>query len=100
MIEPILIKKKNNIQKKVVIISYATFPSMAPRSMRTNELAKELARQGHDVILYVLTGGYEYKVFQEETKVKVRDLGKTFLFKFSHEAGTTLSFPMKVISKL
>lgn len=100
MIEPNVKNKEYDIPKKVVIISYATFPRLSPRSMRTNELAKELARQGHDVTLYVLTGGYDYKVFQEETKIKVKDLGKTFLFKFSHKTGTTLSFPIKVINKL
>ena len=75
-------KKEHDMPKKIVIISYTTFPSMAPRSIRANELAKELVRQGHDVTLYVLTGGYDYKDYQAQTKIKVKDLGRTFLFNF------------------
>ncbi len=91
--------QKHDASKKIVIISYATFPGTAPRNMRTNELAKEFARKGHDVTLYVLTGGYDYKCYQEQTKVKVKSLGEPFLFKFNHVSGATLNLPMKIIRK-
>ncbi|QSS98029.1 glycosyltransferase [Psychroflexus sp. ALD_RP9] len=35
--------------KKILIISKYFYPTNSPRSFRTTELAKELARQGHDV---------------------------------------------------
>ncbi len=37
--------------KSILIISSAFYPRLSPRSFRTTELAKELARQGHEVTL-------------------------------------------------
>lgn len=38
-----------NNQKRILIVSRSFYPINSPRSFRTTELAKELARQGHDV---------------------------------------------------
>lgn len=38
-----------NSKKKVLIVSRSFYPQNSPRSFRTTELAKELARQGHNV---------------------------------------------------
>lgn len=86
--------------KKIVIISYATYPGTTPRNLRTDELAKELARQGHDVTLYVLKGNYNYDEYEKETRIKVNSLGKTYFFNFDHNNGATLSFFMKAIRRL
>lgn len=86
--------------KKIVIISYATFPRISPRSMRTNELAKELAREGHDVTLYVLTGNYNYKDYEKETNIKVKSLGRTFFLNFDPQKGTSTNLFSKVLTKL
>lgn len=60
---------------KIVIIARNCFPKLGPRSHRATELAKELARQGHEVVLYALLGNYNYMSFEKETKVKVKNLG-------------------------
>lgn len=60
---------------KVVIISQNCYPYISPRANRATELAKEFARQGHNVILYALLGGCNYDAFSSETKVSVRNLG-------------------------
>ncbi|NLC31632.1 MAG: glycosyltransferase family 4 protein [Candidatus Moranbacteria bacterium] len=83
--------------KKIVIVSYATYPGISPRQLRTNELAKELARQGHKVTLYVLKGGYNYESYEKETGIKVKDLGQTLFFKFNHKTGLKLTLPFKFI---
>lgn len=62
---------------KVVIITQNCFPYISPRSNRATELAKEFARQGHDVILYALLGNIDYSVFSKDTGVKVNNLGKS-----------------------
>ena len=36
-------------KKKILIVGRTFFPELTPRSFRTTELAKELARQGHHV---------------------------------------------------
>lgn len=100
MIEPILNTKEHGAQKKIVIIAYATYPSISPRHMRTHELAKELARKGHDVTLYVLTGKYDYTAYEKDTNIKVKSLGKTYFFKFDPLTGRAESFFMKIMRKL
>lgn len=87
------------IAKKIAIVAYATYPDTSPRSMRTDELAKELARKGYNVTLYVLMGGYDYENYEEETNIKVKSLGPTYFFDFNHERGTSVSFPIKVLRK-
>lgn len=87
------------VVKKIVVVSYATYPSVGPRQFRTNELVKELARKGHDVTLYVLIGGYDYEGYQKENNLKVVSLGCPVLFNFNHDVGTTLNFYMKVLNK-
>ena len=86
--------------KKIVIISYATYPGTAPRNMRTNELAKEFARQGYDVTLYVLTGSYDYESYEKDTGVKIRSLGKTYFFTYHPETGKKLNIFMRISYKL
>lgn len=63
------------MSQKILIIAARIHPSLVPRSHRATELAKELARQGHDVTLAAVLGKYDYTKFQEETGVRVCDLG-------------------------
>ena len=60
---------------KVVIISQNCYPYISPRANRATELAKEFARQGHEVTLYALLGILDYKVFSEKHCVTVKNLG-------------------------
>lgn len=86
--------------KKIVIISYATYPGTAPRNMRTNELAKEFVRQGYDVTCYVLTGDYDYESYEKDTGVKIKSLGKTYFFKYNPETGEKVNIFTRVSYKL
>ncbi len=49
--------------KKILIVGRTFFPEQSPRSFRTTELAKELARQGHHVDV-VLPQGMQSKIEQ------------------------------------
>lgn len=66
---------------KVVIISRYIYPAIAPRPMRATELAKEFARQGHDVRLYGIIGDYDYTNFEKKHKLKVKSLGNLLFHK-------------------
>lgn len=98
---------------KVVIIAQYIFPFITPRSQRATELAKEFARQNHEVVLYAMLGKYDYTKFMNETGIVVKNLGKasmglqdsdgkrkrtlisrafTYLFKW------TLDFPLILLS--
>lgn len=85
---------------KIVIVSYAGYPTLAPRSQRTTELAKGFAKVGHDVTLYMMTGGFDFTDFEKETNIKVKSLGKTTFIKFNYKTGTQYSFFTRVIKKL
>lgn len=59
---------------KIVIISRIIYPLLSPRAFRATELAKQLARVGHDVSLYAVLGRYDYTEFSQETGVKVKSI--------------------------
>lgn len=62
-------------EKKILIISRSFYPVNSPRSLRTTELARELARQGHDVT--VLTPkSPEHAAFEKKHNLKIQDLGQ------------------------
>lgn len=86
--------------KNILIISRSTFPSKDPRSMRTDELAREMAKQGHKVILYVLTDSYDYTSFEKQTNITIKSLGKTYFSTYHHENGKKLNFFAKAFNKL
>lgn len=86
--------------KKIVIIAHSTYPDTSPRSMRTDELAQELARKGHNVTLYILTGGYDYSSYEKMYNIKVNSLGETFFFKFSYEKIKAQNLFIKVVHKV
>lgn len=59
----------------ILLISRSFYPMNSPRSFRTTELAKELARQGHAVT--VLTPKKpEHTVFEQEYNLIIDDLGQ------------------------
>lgn len=67
--------------KRILIISGSFYPENSPRSFRTTELAKELARQGHDVTLYFPLKGYDYSDYATENNLTIKNLGE---IKFSN----------------
>lgn len=63
---------------KIVLIAGTIFPQQSPRAYRATELAVGLAKQGHDVTIYAILGEYDYKNFEKEYQLTVRDLGKSY----------------------
>lgn len=60
---------------KILIVSRSFYPMNSPRSFRTTELAKELARQGHEVT--VLTPKKpEHGAFEKQHNLIIEDLGQ------------------------
>jgi Glycosyltransferase Family 4 len=63
--------------KKILVVSSSFYPQLSPRSFRTTELVKEMARQGHQVTLYTLK---DAAVLQDELAKQmgftIKDLGK------------------------
>ncbi|MFV0176247.1 hypothetical protein OBK27_04805 [Empedobacter falsenii] len=65
------------MKKRILIITANFYPILGPRAHRSTELAKGLAKNGHEVIVYTLCGKYDYTEFENTHKVKVRDLGSS-----------------------
>lgn len=60
---------------KIVLISSHCYPKNSPRSFRTTELAKELAKRGHEVIVYAFLGDYDYTEYSKKTNIVFKNLG-------------------------
>lgn len=61
---------------RITIIGEWIYPYATPRSFRTFELAKQLAKQ-HDVTVYALLGKYDYSQIENETGLKIKTIGKS-----------------------
>lgn len=61
---------------KILVVSSAFFPENSPRSFRTTELVKELARQGHQVTLYTLKNDEFHVPIEKEFGIEIKNLGK------------------------
>lgn len=63
---------------KILIVSRHTYPTQSPRSFRTTELSEQLARMGHEVVLYTVLGKYDYSQYEKETGIQMRDIKPRF----------------------
>lgn len=63
---------------KILIISRNTYPHQSPRGFRTAELSEELVRQGHEVVVYSITGKYDYTQYVAETGVQIKSIPTLF----------------------
>jgi hypothetical protein len=63
-------------KKRILIVCKSFHPSIAPRAFRATELAKEFARQGHDVTVCFPTEGKDYSSFEKEHNLKIKNLGE------------------------
>ena len=88
------------MKKKILIISRTIFPAINPRAFRATELAKELARQEHDVTLYAVLGNYNYTAFELEYKLKVRNIGRMIFATYNSDEAIRNNLIDKVLNKL
>ena len=82
---------------KIVIISRHIFPKISPRAFRATELAKEMVRKGHTVVLYAVLGNYDYTEFQKNTGISVKNIGKMFTGSEDSNANFRYTFFDKIL---
>lgn len=63
------------MKKRILLIAKSFFPVISPRSFRVTELAREFAREGHAVVIYTVTGDYDYSDFEKKYNLTVKNLG-------------------------
>ncbi|MBK8622146.1 MAG: hypothetical protein IPN79_10350 [Saprospiraceae bacterium] len=61
---------------RILIVSAAFYPANSPRSFRTTELSKELASQGHEVVVVTPYKGIIQAELAEKWKIQVEDPAK------------------------
>lgn len=59
---------------KILVLTQHIFPIQTPRSLRSTELIKELARRGHEVTVYAVLGTYDYSSFEQEYHITVKNI--------------------------
>ncbi|KYP15124.1 glycosyltransferase [Flavihumibacter sp. CACIAM 22H1] len=68
--------RMDNKAKRICIVAKGFFPENTPRSFRATELAKQFAREGHQVTVYTNDKEYDYTAFEREYNVSVLSYGK------------------------
>lgn len=58
--------------KKILLVSNGFFPEISPRSHRATELAREFARQGHEVTVLSKFRDFDYSEFMKESMITIR----------------------------
>ncbi len=61
--------------KKIAIVGNSFFPEKSPRAIRTTELAKEFAKQGHQVTVFVPREEECHSKFENNFNIKIKDIG-------------------------
>jgi len=88
------------MQKKILILSSSFYPNISPRSFRTTELAKEFARQGHEVVVYTRKEHNNYNKIEKEFNITINDYGK-FKLKIIKIKGTKIGlFARRAINRI
>jgi len=86
-------------KKNILVVSGAFFPENSPRSFRTTEIAKEFARQGHNVVVYIPKKGYDYADFEKEFQLVVNDIGPLKFCPIQINKVPFISLFMKIIQR-
>lgn len=63
-------------KKKILIVTATFYPANSPRANRATELAKEFARQGHDVTIVTPKNNECHIPFEDKYTVLVKDMGQ------------------------
>ncbi|MFU8858779.1 MAG: glycosyltransferase [Cyclonatronaceae bacterium] len=63
-------------KKKILIVCKGFYPLNSPRAFRAAELAKEFARQGHDVTVLTPKDPEVHPPFEKEYGLTIKDLGQ------------------------
>lgn len=85
--------------KKILIVGRSFYPINSPRSLRTTELVKEFARQGHEVKLITIKNDKFHIPFSKEHGVTIKDLGPMRLPEISFDRSNRISYFIKRVIK-
>ncbi|MEA4994958.1 MAG: hypothetical protein VB079_00550 [Petrimonas sp.] len=88
----------------ILILTYLVYPFQSPRSFRSSELAIELAKKGHNVVMYAALGQNEKelisKKYFKERNVILKNYKKTWFLKNSNLENNKENILNKILIKL
>ena len=85
---------------RIVLISSVFFPRNSPRALRTTELAKYFASEGHDVTVYSCTGKYDYSEFHDKFNVTVKNIPDRKFSKLESDGSGKITFVDKILTRM
>src|SRR6056297_1135806 len=85
---------------KILIVSRSFYPVISPRSFRTTELAIELARQGHEVVVLTLGNHKENTLLEKEYRLVIKNLGQPKWKPFSTYGKGIIKIYTRLIKRL
>ena len=86
---------------KILVVSRSFHPMISPRSFRTTELVKELAKQGNEVTLFIPERSEDHNKFEKEYGVFIKNLGQLKFKTFDITKGNRISVLFKrVINRM
>lgn len=86
--------------RKIVLISQTFYPRQSPRALRTTELAKQFAANGHEVIVYSVLGSFDYTSFEKEFKIYVKPIKNLIFATFNSDGKRKNDLPTKILTKI
>lgn len=86
---------------RILVITQHIFPIQTPRSLRSTELIKELANQGHDITCYAVLGKYDYSDFTKKYNIKLKNIPLKYAFvPYTSDGVPKRTLVDKVLTKL
>jgi hypothetical protein len=86
--------------KKILIVSRSFYPQNNPRSFRTTELAKELARKGHQVTILTPRDESVHPKLESEYGFTIKDLGQPNWPKIQIKGTGILYWARRILKRL
>jgi hypothetical protein len=83
-------------RKKILIVASTFFPANSPRANRATELAKEFAREGHDVVVVTPKNNEVHPQFEKQHNLVIKDMGQPKWKPISTKGGG----PFNIITRL
>jgi hypothetical protein len=87
-------------KKKILIVSAVFYPANSPRANRATELAKEFAREGHDVVVLTPRNEQFHPEFENKFGIKIKDLGMPKWKPVAIKGGGVVSIARRMVSRL
>lgn len=86
---------------RILVLAQHIHPMQTPRAHRATELSLELARQGHQVVIYSVIGKHDYSGMEKEFGLTIKPIEiKWMIHPYNSDNDGRRTIPDKVLGKL